>query len=273
MQNPSTRRQFLATASAGAALAFTATSYAKIVGANERISHRPDRLRRTRLRRPTWTASIPRQAAERRVHRRERSLAASPRASRGAMPGVVRPPGPAVRLVSRHPGPGRHRRRDDRLAATTSTAAHLEAAAKAKKDAYCEKPLAMDMASLNRVRRRGQGQRGIVVADGHAGAQLLDQHRLPGAVPLRGHRQGLAHRAVPQRQQALLVLVDAAGGADPGRGRGLEGVPHGPAHAALRRQAADRLVRLSANSPTARSPTWAATSSICTTTSSARRCR
>ncbi len=38
MQNTSNRRQFLATASAGAALSFTATSYARIVGANERIS-------------------------------------------------------------------------------------------------------------------------------------------------------------------------------------------------------------------------------------------
>src|SRR5690554_4501788 len=38
MQKTSTRRQFLAAASAGAALTFTATSYGKIVGANERIS-------------------------------------------------------------------------------------------------------------------------------------------------------------------------------------------------------------------------------------------
>ena len=38
MQNCSNRRQFLAAASAGAALSFTATSYAKIVGANDRIA-------------------------------------------------------------------------------------------------------------------------------------------------------------------------------------------------------------------------------------------
>ncbi len=35
--NP-TRRQFLAAASAGAALSLTATSYARVVGANERIA-------------------------------------------------------------------------------------------------------------------------------------------------------------------------------------------------------------------------------------------
>lgn len=38
MSFPASRRQFLKTASAGAALALTATSYAKVVGANERIS-------------------------------------------------------------------------------------------------------------------------------------------------------------------------------------------------------------------------------------------
>ena len=36
-----------------AAWAFSATSYAKIVGANDRISIAPDRLRRPRLRTPT----------------------------------------------------------------------------------------------------------------------------------------------------------------------------------------------------------------------------
>ena len=38
MRNTTNRRQFLAAASAGAALSFTATSYAKIAGANERIA-------------------------------------------------------------------------------------------------------------------------------------------------------------------------------------------------------------------------------------------
>ena len=74
--------------------------------------------------------------------------------ARRALPGVVRPPGPAVRLLPRHHGPEGRRRRDDRLAATTSTRTHLEAAAKAKKDAYCEKPLAMDMESLKRAATR-----------------------------------------------------------------------------------------------------------------------
>ena len=38
MSDMSTRRQLLAAASAGTVLSFTATSYARIVGANERIS-------------------------------------------------------------------------------------------------------------------------------------------------------------------------------------------------------------------------------------------
>ncbi|MBC8424666.1 hypothetical protein H8E07_11120, partial [bacterium] len=38
MSKKSSRRQFLVTTSAGAALSFTATSYARIAGANERIA-------------------------------------------------------------------------------------------------------------------------------------------------------------------------------------------------------------------------------------------
>ena len=82
---------------------------------------------------------------------------------------------------------------------------HLEAAAKAEKDAYCEKPLAMDIETLkdacDAVKKAN-----IVVQIGHPGPQLAELHRLPRAVQDRDPRQGLADRAVPQRRQALLVL-------------------------------------------------------------------
>ena len=99
MHAKSTRRQFLAAASAGAAMSLTAASYAKVVGANERIGPGPDRLRRPRLPRPTCRASI--------STTRSRTSNSSPSAIRG-VPGVSVPPpnarngtaGPARQFVS-----------------------------------------------------------------------------------------------------------------------------------------------------------------------------
>ena len=205
MPHHPTRRQFLATASAGAALSLTATSYAKVVGANERIA-----LGLIGCGGRGYAAHMTgrppaRQGAERRVHGGQRPVADPARASSRPLPGVVRPPGrqfvsyrdildlkdvDAVMIAS----------------CDHHHATHLEAAAKAKKDAYCEKPLAMDMESLKRCCDAVEAERHRG-ADGHAGPQLRHQHRLPRAVPLGPARQGLADRAVPQRHEALLVLA------------------------------------------------------------------
>ena len=199
MPSTTSRRSFLKTASAGAAtMAVTATSYARIVGANERISIGligcgGRGCAGTHAGRPRT-----RQGAERRVHRRERPVADPARARR---PSCQEWYGrPARQFVSYR----------DILALEDvdavmiascdhQHATHLEAAAKAKKDAYCEKPLAMDMESLKTALRRGQEPAASSCQIGHPGPQLRHQHRLPGTVPLRRDRQGLADRAVPQR--------------------------------------------------------------------------
>jgi hypothetical protein len=152
MTTSSTRRQFLATASAGAALAFTAQSYARIVGANERIS-----IGLIGCGGRGYGAFMPgvnaRQAAERRVHGGQRSLVGAPRArGRACQEWYGRP---ARQLVSYRDILAL----DDIDAVMIAScdhhhAIHLEAAAKVKKDAYVEKPLAMDMESLKRAATR-----------------------------------------------------------------------------------------------------------------------
>ncbi len=201
------RRQFLATASAGAAISLTATSYARVVGANERISigligcggrgyaaHMPGVHPHDKEQNVEFTAvSDPwRMRRERAAARCQEWYGRPARQFVSYRDILALKDVDAVMIAS----------------CDHHHAVHLEAAAKAKKDAYCEKPLAMDMESLKRCcdavkasRHRG--------ADGHAGPQLRHEHRLPRAVPLRRDRQGLADRAVPQRHQALLVLVDA----------------------------------------------------------------
>ena len=148
MDNASSRRQFLTTATAGAAtLALSAASYARVVGANDRLSigvigcgsrglgahmagvHRHDKEQNLEI---TAVCDPWRLARER--------AAATAKEWYGR---------PARQFVSYR----------DLLALKDVDAVmiascdhqhttHLEAAAKAKKDVYCEKPLAMDLAKL-----------------------------------------------------------------------------------------------------------------------------
>ena len=149
MHAKSTRRQFLAAASAGAAMSLTAASYAKVVGANERIA-----LAQIGCGGRGYKAHMPG------VHKHDKEqnvefIAVSdpwrPRRERAAAQCQEWYGRPARQFVS-------YREildlKDVDAVMIASCdhhhAIHLEAAAKAKKDAYCEKPLAMDMESLNR---------------------------------------------------------------------------------------------------------------------------
>ena len=149
MPDSSTRRQFLATASAGAALAWTATSYARIVGANERISlgligcggrgydaHMPGVHAHDKAQNVEFIAvSDPWRIRRERAAARCQEWYGRPAKQFSSYLDIL-----ALKDV------------DAVMIASCDHhhAAHLEAAAKAKKDAYCEKPLAMDMKSLNR---------------------------------------------------------------------------------------------------------------------------
>jgi predicted dehydrogenase len=149
MQNSPSRRQFLATASAGAALAFSATSYARIAGANERIAigligcggrgfqaHMPGVHAHDKQQNVEFTAvSDPWRI------RRERAAARCQEWY-----------GRAARQFSSYLDILGLKDVDAVMIASCDHhhAAHLEATAKAKKDAYCEKPLAMEMDSLKR---------------------------------------------------------------------------------------------------------------------------
>ncbi len=149
MPSKPTRRQFLATASAGAALSFTATSYARIVGANERISlglvgcggrgyqahmsgvHAHDKEQNVEF---TAVADPWRPRRERAADRCREWYGRPARAFVSYRDILALDDVDAVMIAS----------------CDHHHAAHLEATAKAKKDAYCEKPLAMDMESLHR---------------------------------------------------------------------------------------------------------------------------
>jgi predicted dehydrogenase len=149
VHNTTTRRQFLAAASAGTAISVTATSYARIVGSNERISigligcggrgygaHMPGVHPHDKQHNVEFTAvSDPWRV------RRERAAARCQEwYGRRARQFVSYRDILALRDV------------DAVMIASCDHhhAVQLEAAAKAKKDAYCEKPLAMDMESLRR---------------------------------------------------------------------------------------------------------------------------
>jgi predicted dehydrogenase len=150
MTFPASRRQFLKTASAGAALAFTATSYAKIVGANERISlgligcggrgydahmkgvHPYDKEQNVVF---TAVSDPWKQRRERAAARVQEWYGQPARQFVSYKDIVALDDIDAVMIAS-----------PDHLHCL-----HLEAAIKAKKDAYVEKPLAMDMETLNRV--------------------------------------------------------------------------------------------------------------------------
>lgn len=149
MQNSPSRRQFLATASAGAAMAFTATSYGRVIGANERISlgligcggrgyaahmtgvHTHDKEQNVEFVAVSDPWRIRRERAAGRCKEWYGRAAKQFASYRDilALKDVD-----AVMIAS----------------CDHQHAVHLEAAAKAKKDAYCEKPLAMDMESLKR---------------------------------------------------------------------------------------------------------------------------
>ena len=149
MQSTPSRREFLATASAGAALAMTATSYARIVGANERIAlgligcggrgyqahmsgvHAHDKEQNVEF----IAVSDPWRTRRERAAARCQEWYGRPAKAFVSYRDVV-----ALKDV------------DAVMIASCDHhhAAHLEAAAGANKDAYCEKPLAMDMESLRR---------------------------------------------------------------------------------------------------------------------------
>jgi len=149
MPNVSSRRKFLATASAGAALAFTSTSYARIAGANERIS-----IGLIGCGGRGYNAHMPGVHAHDQEQNVEFTAVSDPwriRRERAAARCEEWYGRPARQFVSYRDVIDL----DDVDAVMIAScdhhhAVHLEAAAQAKKDAYCEKPLAMDMASLKR---------------------------------------------------------------------------------------------------------------------------
>jgi predicted dehydrogenase len=149
MTTPSTRRQFLATVSAGTALSFTATSYGRVVGSNERIS-----IGLIGCGGRGFAAHMPGVHAHDKAQNVEFTAVSDPwriRRERAAARCQEWYGRPARQFVSYRDILAL----DDVDAVMIAScdhhhAVHLEAAAKAKKDAYCEKPLAMDMASLNR---------------------------------------------------------------------------------------------------------------------------
>jgi predicted dehydrogenase len=145
----STRRQFLATASTGAALACTATGYARIVGANERISigligcggrgygahmtgvHAHDQAQNVEF---TAVSDPWRIRRERAAARCQEWYGRAARQFVSYREVLDQKDIDAVMIAS----------------CDHQHAAHLAAAAQAGKHAYVEKPLAMDMDSLRR---------------------------------------------------------------------------------------------------------------------------
>jgi predicted dehydrogenase len=150
MNVPASRRQFLKTASVGAAMAFSATSYAKIVGANERISlgligcggrgydahmkgiHPFDKQQNVEF---TAVSDPWRQRRERAAARAQEWYGRPARQFVSYRDIVALDDIDAVMIAS----------------CDLHHCLHLEAAIKAKKDAYVEKPLAMNLETLNRV--------------------------------------------------------------------------------------------------------------------------
>jgi len=147
MRSRTSRRQFLTAASASAVLSTTASSYARILGANERISlgligcggrgygahmtgvHAHDKAENVEF---TAVSDPWRQRRERAAERCKQWYGRPARQFISYRDIVALPDVDAVMIAS----------------CDHQHTAHLEAAAKAKKDAYCEKPLAMDMPSL-----------------------------------------------------------------------------------------------------------------------------
>lgn len=150
MKSSASRRQFLQTASFGAAMAFTAASYAKIVGANERIAlgligcggrgydahmkgvHPFDKEQNVEF---TAVSDPWRQRRERAAARAQEWYGRAARQFVSYRDIMALDDIDAVMIAS----------------CDHQHCLHLEAAINAKKDAYVEKPLAMNMATLNRV--------------------------------------------------------------------------------------------------------------------------
>jgi predicted dehydrogenase len=164
MTNDPTRRQFLATTSAGAALAFTATSYGRIIGANERIAigligcggrgygafmpgvHKHDKEQNVAF---TAVSDPWRPRRERAAARCEEWYGQAARQFVSYREILELDDVDAVMIAS----------------CDHHHAVQLEAAAKAGKDAYVETPLAMDMESLKRCCDAAEAS-GIVVQNG-----------------------------------------------------------------------------------------------------------
>jgi predicted dehydrogenase len=145
----SSRRQFLAAASAGAAVSLTASSYARVVGANERIAigvigcggrgyqahmpgvHKHDKEQNVEI---TAVSDPWRQRRQRAADRCQEWYGRPARQFVSFREIMALDDIDAVMIAS----------------CDHHHAAQLEAAATVKKDAYCEKPLAMDMESLKR---------------------------------------------------------------------------------------------------------------------------
>jgi len=150
MPHTSSRREFLKTASAGAvALSVKASSYARVVGANDRISigiigcgRRGFKAHMPGVHKHAKSENIEITAVCDPWRPRREEAAAKARQWYGR---------PARQFVSYRDLVAL----DDLDAVMIASCdhqhtAHLEAAAKAKKDAYCEKPLAMDFEKLKR---------------------------------------------------------------------------------------------------------------------------
>jgi len=150
MKRASSRRQFLKAASAGAAMAMTASSYGRIVGANERIAlgligcggrgygahmvgvHPHDKAQNVEF---TAVSDPWRQRRERAAARCQEWYGKAARQFVSYRDIVALDDIDAVMIAS----------------CDHHHCTHLEAAVKAKKDAYVEKPLAMDFDTLKRV--------------------------------------------------------------------------------------------------------------------------
>ena len=120
--------------------------------------------------------------------------------------------------------------------------AHLEAAAKAKKDAYCEKPLAMSMESLVRTCDAVKAA-GIVV---QMGTQVRSRPPAPAARSSSSRAPSARSPGSNSAATAPTLLVQPAQRTCRGQGAGrrLAGIPPGPARAAVRPQIAHGLVRI-----------------------------
>ena len=149
MPSHPSRREFLASASAGAVMGFTAASYARIVGANDRIA-----LGLIGCGGRGYAAHMPGVHAHDKQQNVEFTAVSDP--------WRIRRERAAARCQEWYGRPARQFASfrdilalDDVDAVMIAScdhhhAAHLAAAAAVKKDAYCEKPLAMDMDSLKR---------------------------------------------------------------------------------------------------------------------------